>query len=171
MNSFGIETVAGHISYVGDFTSDRITHNYSVIEIETAAGLVELKNALAPSDFDRVIEPGRDVAMAVIRGDGKKVKAVIVGVFDVQAQRTLSDPQMLSMRSMAARQATVLSVTAIVWLPVAFLLFVIPGLLGVALLWKAWAAVGRLPTADEVQRAITALPAHGVQLGSLSTAP
>lgn len=57
-------TIVGRISYVGDFTFDRASHTCSLIEVESSTGLVELKDVLAPNDFDRAIEPGRDVAMA-----------------------------------------------------------------------------------------------------------
>jgi hypothetical protein len=160
MSAYAINTVVGRISHVGQFSYDNVVHTYSTIEVQTSAGRVDLTNVMAPNAFDRAIEPERDVAMAVLQGDGKKVQNFVIGIFDVSAQRTFSDDQMSSIRAQAVKQALLLSITAIVWLPVAFLLFVVPGVVGLWLLWKSWASVARLPTAEDVRQAIAALPAR-----------
>jgi hypothetical protein len=77
---------------------------------------------------------------------------------------------MHGLRSHAFKQALLLSITAVIWLPVAFLLFVVPGLLGLMLLWKAWAAVSKLPTAEDIQRVVGALPSQGAHLSPVSEA-
>lgn len=170
MNAYAIQTIVGRISHVGQFTYDNAFHTYSTIEVETANGRVDLSKVLAPNALDRAIEPGRDAAMAVIHGDGKKVQTAVIGIYNAEARRTFSDDQMHALRSHAFKQAVLLSVTAVIWLPVAFLLFVVPGLLGLMLLWKAWAAVSRLPTAEDVQRVVGALPSQGAHLSQVSEA-
>lgn len=157
MSSLAIQSVTGRIVHVGPYSSDHLAHSYSLVEIDTAAGRVDPRNAVAANALDRAIEPGRVVSMAFIQASSGKAKTAIVGVFDHAARRTFSDDQVSSIRSAARKQAIVLSITSIVWLPVAFLLFVLPGFVGLWVLWKSWAAVGAMPTEAEVREAIARL--------------
>jgi len=164
MPSTGIQTIFGRISHVGQFTYDNVVHNYSTIEVETSAGRVDLSNVMASNALDRAIEPGRDVAMAVVHGNGNKAQAVVLGVFDVGAQRTFSDEQMSSLRSHAVKQALLLRSRPSSGFRSPSCFSSSRASSGFGCCGSHGLAVSKLPTAEDVQRVIAALPSQGAQL-------
>lgn len=153
-----LETISGRIIHVGSYTRDEHCHTYSLIEVETANGRRDLKTVMAANELDRAIAPGRSVSMSIFRsGQGTKEKSVVLGIHDAEAQRTFVNEEMFKLREHATKQTIWLSLTAIVWLPFAFLLFVAPGFIGLWVLWKSWSSIKDLPTADEIRASVQSL--------------
>lgn len=153
-----LETIVGRILHVGQYTSDAHCHTYSIVEVETASGRVDLPTVMAANELDRAIEPQRQVAMTVLRsGAGAKAKNVVLGIYDHTEKRTFVNEEMFALRAHARKQAVLYSLMSIVVLPVAFLLFVAPGFVWLWVLWKSWSSVNEFPTPEEIRESVAAL--------------
>jgi hypothetical protein len=153
-----LETIAGRIVHVGSFTFDAHCHTYSAVEVETASGRIDMTTVMAANELDRVIEPGREVAMTVLRsGTGAKAKTVILGVCDTSQRRTFVNEEMFTLRAHATKQAVLYSLMSVVLLPVEFLLFVLPGFIWLWVLWRSWTSIGQFPTLEEIRESVAAL--------------
>ena len=160
-----LETIVGRILHVGHYTSDAHCHTYSLVEVETADGRIDLPTVMAANELDRAIEPQREVAMTVLRsGAGAKAKNVVLGVYDRSDKRTFVNEDMVALRAHARKQAVLLSLMSIVVLPVAFLLFVAPGFIWLWVLWKSWSSIDEFPTREEIRESVAAL-------GSIDASP
>lgn len=153
-----LETIAGRIVHVGAATFDAHCHTYNAVEVETVSGRIAMTTVMAASELDRVIEPGREVAMTVLRsGTGAKAKTVILGVYDASQRRTFVNEEMFALRAHATKQAVLYSLMSVVLLPVGFLLFVLPGFMWLWVLWKSWVSVSEFPTPEEIRESVAAL--------------
>jgi hypothetical protein len=64
---------------------------------------------------------------------------------------------MFTLRSHARKQAMLYSILSIVLVPVGLLMFVLPGLLWLWVLWKSWTSVDAFPEAGEIREAVASL--------------
>jgi hypothetical protein len=153
-----LETISGHVKHVGQYTRDEHIHTYSLIEIETSSGRVELPNASAANALSRAIAPGKSVDLAILRlDDGGKAKSMIMGVYDRAEQRLFVNEEMYGLRDHATKQFFLFGVLGIVIIPAGLAFFIIPGLLYIRALWKAWHGSRQLPRADELRTFVEAL--------------
>lgn len=154
-----LETIVGRMAHVGQSSWDENVHTYSLLEIETLAERVDLKDTMASNDLARAISPGNDLAMAILRAaPGGKAKNIVIGVFDKGSQRLFVNEEMYKLRDEVTKQAILLSMLAIVAIPVGLAFFVVPGLLYVNALWKAWSSINWFPTSDEIRATVERLP-------------
>ncbi|WP_457324853.1 hypothetical protein [Roseateles sp. P5_E11] len=153
-----LETISGRVKHVGQHSFDDHIHTYSLIELETSAGRVDLADASAANALRRAIEPGKSVALAILRmDDGGKLKNLVLGVYDKDEQRLFVNEEMYGLRDHAVKQFFLFSVLGIVIIPVGLAFFIIPGLLYIRALWKAWRSSRQLPAADELRTFVEAL--------------
>lgn len=153
-----LESITGRILHVSQYTSDAHCHTYNLIEVDTPSGRVDLQTVMASNELHRAIEPRRDVAMTVLRSDaGSRKKTVILGIYDLGEKRTFANEEVFTLRDHARKQAVLYSLMSIVVLPVAFLLFVVPGFVWLWVRWKLWSSVGEFPTPAEIRESGTAL--------------
>jgi len=153
-----LETVVGRVQHIGKYTADEHIHTYSLVEVETTSGRLDLPTTVAANALARAIQPGREVAMSVLRsGTGAKAKNVILGIHDAAQNRTFVNEEMFTLRAHAKKQAVLYSLMSIVVLPVAFLLFVVPGFIWLWVLWKSWTSVDQFPTPEAIRESVNGL--------------
>jgi len=153
-----LETVSGRVKHVGQYSSDEHIHTYSLIEIETNAGRMDLPDASAANALCRAIEPGKSVSFAILRmEDSGKTKTMILGVYDREEQRLFVNEEMYGLRGHANKQVFLFGVLGIVIIPVGLAFFIVPGFLYIRALWKAWRSSRALPSADELRGFVEAL--------------
>jgi hypothetical protein len=153
-----LETISGHVKHVGQYSFDDHIHTYSLIELETSAGRVDLPDASAANALSRAIAPGKSVALAILRmDDSGQAKNMILGAYDREEQRLFVNDEMYRLRDHAVKQLFLYSVLGIVIIPAGLVFFIIPGLLYIRALWKVWRSSRQLPSAGELRHFVEAL--------------
>lgn len=155
-----LEIISGRISHVGKSSSNAHCRTYNVVEIETAASRVDLKTVVAAKDLDRAIKENTFVSMSILEaGAGSNRRCVVLGVYDEGLDRTFFNEDMFTLKAHARKQAVLYSFLSVVLVPVGLLLFIVPGLLWLLVLWKAWSAVETFPAPDEIRASVESLSA------------
>lgn len=155
-----LEVISGRISHVGTYSSDAHCRTYRTVEIETAAGTLELVTVVAAKELDRAIKEGGHVTMSLLQaGEGSKRRCVVLGIHDEGQDRTFSNEEMFLLKPHARKQALLYSGMSIVLVPAGLILFVVPGLLWLWILWKAWSAIDTFPAPDEIRASVASLAA------------
>lgn len=155
-----LEIISGRISHVGESTSDSHCRTYGALEVETASGRVDLRTVVAVKELDQAIKDGSLVSMSVLKaGEGSKRRCVVLGVYDEGLDRTFFSEEMSTLKAHARKQAVLYSFLSIVLVPLGLLLFVVPGLLWLWVLWKAWSAIDTFPASDEIRASVESLSA------------
>lgn len=155
-------TVIGRVSHVGQYSYDEHVHQYSLIEIETPSGRVDLKNITAANELSRAVSPGKPVAMTVLEAhSGSEQKALMVGIYDQSTRRLHVNEEIFTLRHNAKTQALLYTLLGIVVVPVGLALFLVPGLLYIRAIWKAWSSIEQFPSTEEMRSAVSALEISG----------
>jgi hypothetical protein len=155
-----LEVISGRISHVGKSSSDAYCRTYNSVEIESVAGRVSLTTAVAANELDRAIKEGALVSMSIFEaGEGSNRRCVVLGVYDEGLDRTFFNEEMFTLKAHARKQAVLYSFLSVVLVPVGLLLFVVPGLLWLWVLWKAWSAIDTFPGPDEIRASVESLSA------------
>lgn len=164
-----LEVISGRISHVGKSSRDPHCRTYTALEIETATGRVDLRIVVTAKELDRVINEGNLVSMSVLEaGEGAKRRCVVLGVYDEGMDQTFFSEEMFTLKAHARKQAVLYSFLSVVLVPMGLLLFVVPGLLWLYVLWKAWSAIDAFPTPDEIRASVASLAAASRSRASAS---
>ncbi len=154
-----LRTIVGCVSHVGQYERDEHVHTYRVVEVATRSGREELKDVAAAHALVRAIKPQNEVAMVVLAfGAGNKAKSVILGIYDKGERRVFANEEMYAMRDHAVNQAFLFSFLSIFLIPLGLAFFIVPGLLCIKTLWKAWSSIKEFPPAPDIRQAVGNLP-------------
>ena len=152
-----LQTIIGRVTHVGPSTRDAHSHVYSLIEITTANGRIGLKNVAAENELVRAIVPSKAVRLCVLPAADGAAKSVLLAAYDESEDRLLFNEEMFELRQHAVNQAFLFSFLGIFLIPIGLAFFVVPGLLYIRALWKAWSSIGLFPTPEELRARVEAL--------------
>ena len=155
--TYPILKTTGKIVHYGEWKSKGGATTYAVIEVQTDAGLVELKNVVGPTSAHRVVAALTDATIMYSQGEGKGAPLVVWGVLDHETGRVFTSDDCINLRKSTVALAIGQSVGMTIATLVGLCVFLIPGLLIGYSYYKTWQAALAWPTSDDVNVALAAL--------------
>jgi hypothetical protein len=152
-----IRTVTGRITHIGPHTLRSARTDYSLIEVETDAGRVDLPQLHVDDPMVRLIEIGRSVSLAVVQDKAGKPGGALVGAHDHATGRTFTDRNIVGLSAKLKWQAIALSLAGVFFVPLGLMLFVYPGAAMLRIIYDAWSQYGEWPADDVLSTTITGL--------------
>ncbi|MEJ6003711.1 hypothetical protein [Paucibacter soli] len=159
--------IAGTISHISAHSWDEHLNTFSVVELQTAHGLVILKNVVVPRICDPVMKIGGDVVLATTSPEGPAEKFMVWAVRDLDQGVTYADKSLFVVRDGAVAQAFLFSLMSLIVIPVGLVLFVLPGVQAINALWKTWRRALAVPTVGQIESAVQAMELFQVPVMAL----